>query len=143
MSSTGELDTAEAARHAASMRNNRTQPVYLALVLLTFTACLAGVLLLPGCSSPRNPQSFKDSATAVYPKTVAALDGLKVTLDNSPSNVFTESAAAVIALALGGLGVWARITHGTVAKIKDRELATADSAPSPRKTAVDEKPDKA
>ena len=74
------------------------------------------ILLTSGCSSTQQKDPLHQDAAAVFPRTVAQLDGLKVIADASPANIYTETAGGLIALALGGLGMWARMTHGRVSQ---------------------------
>ena len=104
-------------RKTAHMK--KLQPGFLALVLAVTIICpLAFVssVMTTGCTTGKMAQSNAAAATNAYPRTVATIDGLKVVADNSSNTAVVTAVDLFAALAIGGLGVWAKITHGTVVK---------------------------
>jgi hypothetical protein len=87
--------------------------------LIAVAAVGAALIVLPmattGCKTASMLQANAIAATNAYPKTVATIDGLRVIADTSGSNTLATVVDIGAALAIGGLGVWAKLMHGQVA----------------------------
>ena len=96
----------------------KAQPGFLALFIASAVLCPLA-LMVPlcetGCGTIKSAQPLASAATNAFPRTVATIDGLKVVADNSSNQAVVTAVDLFAALAIGGLGVWANITHGTVA----------------------------
>jgi hypothetical protein len=96
----------------------KLQPGFLAMFLASCILCPLA-LMVPlsqlGCGTIKSAQPLASAATNAFPKTVATIDGLKVVADNSTNTGIVTAVDLVAALCIGGLGVWAKLTHGTVA----------------------------
>ena len=96
----------------------KAQPGFLALFIASAVLCPLA-LMVPlsqlGCGTIKSSQPLASAATNAFPRTVATIDGLKVVADNSTNTALVTAVDLVAALCIGGLGVWAKITHGTVA----------------------------
>ena len=103
-------------RKTANMK--KAQPGLLTVFIATAVLCPLA-LMIPlcetGCGTINSAQPLASAATNAFPKTVATIDGLKVVADNSSNQALVTAVDLFAALAIGGLGVWAKITHGTVA----------------------------
>lgn len=86
-------------------------------------------LAITGCGSLSGSQPLSQAATNAAPKLVAAIDGLKIVADNSGNTTIGEAADIAAALAIAGLGIWAKITHGQVTA--NTAAIAAQSPPAP------------
>ena len=102
-------------RKTANMK--KAQPGFLALFIASAVLCPLA-LMVPlsqvGCGTIKSAQPLASAATNAFPRTVATIDGLKVVADNSSNTALVTAVDLIAALAIGGLGVWAKITHGAV-----------------------------
>ena len=96
----------------------KLQPHFLAVVIVCSLAAPLALMVpmaMIGCGTISSSQPLSVAATNAFPRTVATIDGLKVVADNSTNTALVTAVDLAAAVAIGGLGVWAKITHGKVA----------------------------
>ena len=117
----------------------RLQPLFLSLVIATAITTPAAFLVSissTGCSTLTGGQPLNVAATNAFPKLTAALDQANALAQNSGNGTVAAVGGAVISFLLGGLGVWAKITHGSVQNLQ----ATAAAQPAATAAAVNAGP---
>jgi hypothetical protein len=104
----------------------------LVLVLGTAVACPLALLCTLSCSSLSGSQPLACAATNAFPKVVASIDGLKVVADSTGNSTVEAIAGLIASVAIGGIGMWAKLTHGQVAQNTATLAAMAPAATTAR-----------
>lgn len=94
------------------------KPHWRAIVAAAVTGISISVMLCAaGCAAIPSGQSLREAATNAAPQLSQGIETLRQVSALAGTSIWSELIPAVCGLAIGAVGIWARLTHGHVATL--------------------------